>query len=154
MLVKSTRDKPSGLRARQPRDADGAPGGRPARAGGAGGVIDPGVLMEDLAHTHNFACVDGEPCRRYQPGHHTHSIHWARAARSPELFRDAIVREMEGHRVAVEYLDGGSGMYWNHEVLATLLRPGDPVSVHSQYHLLRVGSRCLNLSTTADLSRR
>jgi hypothetical protein len=108
--------------------------------------------MENLANTHNFACVDGEPCQRYGPGHHTHSIHRGAVARSPEFFRDAIVREVEEHRVVVEYLDGSSGIYWNHEELATLLTPGDPVSVHSQYHLLMVGSRWLNVSTTADLS--
>lgn len=107
--------------------------------------------MEDLALTHNFICIDGEPCRSYQPGHHTHAIQWSRAMRSPELFRDALVRETEGHRVVVECLDGSSETFWNHEDLATLLTPGGPVSVHTHYRLLTAGSRWVNISRTADL---
>ena len=106
--------------------------------------------MEDLAHTNNFVCIDGEPCRKYKPGHHTHSIHWSQAFRTPQQFRGAIVREAEGHRVAVDFVDGGSETYWNHEDLETLLSPGDPVSVHSRFHLLVAGTVALNLAGAAD----
>jgi len=101
--------------------------------------------MEDLEHTNNFVCVDGGPCRRYHPGHHVHWIHWGAAFRSPEFFKDAIVREVGEHIVEVEYLDGASETYWNHEDLPSLLAPGDPVSLHTEHHLLVVGSRALNV---------
>lgn len=107
--------------------------------------------MEDLTHTNNFVCVDGEPCRLYKPGHHTHSIHWRQAHRTREHFRDAIVREVDGHHVTVEFVDGGSETYWNHEDLPSLLSSGDPVGVHSEFHLLIAGFKALNLADPGDI---
>ncbi|WP_168626393.1 MULTISPECIES: hypothetical protein [unclassified Cryobacterium] len=102
--------------------------------------------MEDLTHTNTFLCVNDEPCRLYRPGHHIHAIHWSAAHRSPEFLQDAIVRAVEGGRVDVEYLDGRSETYWNHHDLAAALSPGDPVSIHSRFHLLIVGMRSFNVA--------
>ena len=113
---------------------------------GTGTAFKLGVPMEDLTHTNTFVCADGEPCRLYRPGHHIHAIHWSAARRSPEFLRDAIVRAVEGNRVEVEYLDGRSETYWNHENLAALLSPGVPVSIHTQFHLLVVGMRSFNVA--------
>ena len=105
--------------------------------------------MENLGHTFNFVCIDGVPCRRCHPGHHTHAIHWKKAAQSPEFFRDATVSDVEGHRVDVKFLDGDSATFFNHEDLGVLLSRGDAVRVHSRYKLLTVGARWLNVCTDA-----
>lgn len=106
--------------------------------------------MEDLDYSDNFVCVDGKPCRNFEAGHHTHWIHRGAADRSSDPYQDAIVRAVDGHEVVVEFPDGSSETYWNHEDLAAVLTAGNAVSVHSKHHLLVVGDVALNVASPAD----
>lgn len=106
--------------------------------------------MEDVARTQNFVCVDGTPCRMYASGHHTHAVHWGRAAATSEMFVWVLVRNVDDHTVELEFADADIRRFWNHEHLSGLLDVGERIRFHPRYHILEVRGRWLNVASPGD----
>lgn len=81
----------------------------------------------------------------YHPGHDLHPIQAGCAGRAPWGWRQGIVRSYGGHVAVVDYVqeDGGIRL-WHHRRLP--LRPGTPVRVHEELHVLDVDGRWVNYS--------
>jgi CubicO group peptidase (beta-lactamase class C family) len=102
----------------------------------------------ELVHAHSTECVFAADCDQYSPGHALSFMQRRLASATPSKWRDAIVTELAADgRIQLTTVDDGSELVvWHHAYAGTLLRAGEPVALHSVYHVLAAGSEWLNVS--------
>jgi len=68
-------------------------------------------------------------------------------AATPSKFSDAFVESIEADgRISVIGFDGSRSVLWHHSRLADEVAVGEPVALHTVYHVLAIGSRRLNVA--------
>ncbi|KQO98130.1 hypothetical protein [Leifsonia sp. Leaf264] len=88
-----------------------------------------------------------QPCRYFWPGHNLNPIQARMLRESPEQWRDATVIAVEWRTITAEYVNGdGTVAVWHHRDLERVVRPGEPVSIHEDLHVLQVGRQLLNVN--------
>ncbi|PYG01824.1 hypothetical protein SAMN05216184_101288 [Georgenia satyanarayanai] len=97
--------------------------------------------------TTHAPCTAGARCRSCTPGHLMHSIQVTLVRQAPEGWRDAVVRSIDEHNVAVvEYATGeGACTLWHHHDLSVMCPPGTAVMVHERWHVLAVARVVVNV---------
>lgn len=97
--------------------------------------------------TTHAPCTAGARCRSYAPGHLMHHIHTGYVRRSPDGWRDAVVRSIDARNVAVvDHLSGeGECRVWHHHDLSVMCPPGTAVMVHERWHALAVARVVVNV---------
>ncbi|MGA0566195.1 hypothetical protein ACO2Q7_02575 [Rathayibacter sp. KR2-224] len=102
--------------------------------------------LPELGNTALCSCESGAMCVDIRPGHGLHALQLRLAAATPSQWRDAlVVRVREDGWVDAMTLEGAEVTLWNHGDLAHVVKPGEPVAVHSVYNVLSAGSRRFNV---------
>ena len=96
-------------------------------------------------------CALGESCDNIGQGHTLSFMQRRLASSTPSKWRDALVNHVtaDGRISLTTVHDGSVVTLWHHAAAGELLRQGDPVAVHSIYHVLSVGSTWLNVAEIA-----
>jgi len=96
-------------------------------------------------------CAFGESCESIGEGHALSFMQRRLASSTPTKWRDALVTGVTGDgRVSVMTVDDGLVItLWHHAGATQFVAQGDPVAVHSIYHVLAVGSTWLNVAEVA-----
>lgn len=97
-------------------------------------------------------CAFGGSCDNLGEGHALSFMQRRLASATASKWRDAIVSEVtDDGFVSLTTVDEGAAIVvWHHADTTALLQAGDPVAVHSVYHVLAVGSTWLNVADTAS----
>lgn len=93
-------------------------------------------------------CGTGEACTSFAPGHALHLIQARLAASTPSYWVDGIVERVDGAEGVVVVRDLGSAAVrtlWSGVGAARAVVVGEPVAVHSRYHVLTVGTARFNV---------
>jgi hypothetical protein len=112
--------------------------------------FDP-PLRTDPSHARTELCSCGAARDRWDGGHSLSFMQRRLAGVTSSRWRDAIVDEVaSGGYIRLTAVDDGEELtVWHHADVSDLVRVGEPVAVHSVYHVLAVGSSWLSVAETA-----
>lgn len=91
----------------------------------------------------------GMRCAHTAEGHKLHPMRRRLAAATPSRWADAIVTRV-GADSRIDLLSvetGATVAVWHHENLGERISVGEPVALHTTYHVLAIGSHWLSVST-------
>jgi hypothetical protein len=100
----------------------------------------------DLALAPGHACASPELCASIRPGHGLGALQ-DRLARATALhWADALVIDVDAEGwIQLAMLDDGAAVrVWSHA--GAPVRAGDPVALHTRYHVLAAGAQRLNVA--------
>ncbi len=126
--------------------------GIPRRAGASRktGLLPIRTVEMTSAECH---LTDGR-CSSYRAGHLAHWIQAKLVGRTPWGWRDGIVEECGGHTVRIRYLtQDATVVCWHHNDLSRQLRPGAPVRLHEEFHMLAIPRAWICVLVTDGLGR-
>lgn len=93
-------------------------------------------------------CAHGLECSSIAPGHALHLIQRRLASATPRDWVDAIVAHVDaatGH-IVVRTLEGSLVAVWSGAGGARAITAGEPVALHTRYHVLAAGRAWFNVS--------
>lgn len=90
----------------------------------------------------------GDMCAHATPGHDLHPVQRRLAAATPTRWVDAIAgATSDDGWLDLLSLDGELvARVWHHEHLAEIVRQGDPVALHTRYHVLAAAGEWRNVA--------
>ncbi len=93
-----------------------------------------------------------EDCAASAPGHGLSAIQDRLASATPSKWADAVVVSASAAGwIEVALLSGDSTiMLWNHADHTDVIKPGDPVAVHSVYDVLAISGTKVNVLRAAS----
>jgi hypothetical protein len=97
-------------------------------------------------------CASGESCDNIAEGHALSFMQRRLASSTPTKWRDALVTDIKPDgRITVTTVDDGLVIsLWHHAAATGIVTWGDPVAVHSTYHVLAAGQTWLNVVEVAS----
>ncbi len=106
---------------------------------------------QSSTRTAQCQCAMGDECSTIAPGHRLHLLQQRVAAATGSKWRDAVIESVsaDGWIGLVALDDDQRVRVWHHSQLGSSLSVGDPVALHSLYHVLAVGSTWLNVLVPA-----
>jgi hypothetical protein len=113
--------------------------------------FDP-TIRTDLSRTRDDLCACGMDDDRWGHGHSLSFMQRRLAGATSTKWRDSIVTAVApSGLITVRAVDDGTELVlWNHSDQTELVTPGQPVAVHSIYHVLALGSHWLSVADLTD----
>lgn len=111
--------------------------------------IQPGHIPPlEVREAGSCMCIDGGACSSVAPGHALHLIQARLASATPSDWVDAFVTAVDdasGH-VVVRTVEGEPIAVWSAAGATDAVTVGEPVALHSRYHVLAVGAHRFNVA--------